>query len=425
MAALESLQWDSANPPEAGTARARLTAQVLMIRSTNLAQMGDAAKGLRLLDSADGFVFHRDRGMLLHQRAFNLWQSGRLSDALQWFAEAEPHLAVNGPDNIYAALFHNRAMVWRDLGELRKGMENIQRAIELYDRIDIPVNRAKARFLRAQLWLDLGEVTKALSELDEVRDQFRVHSPILESYVDGSYGDALLYVGMHRQAAVRWADAIAAHRLAGDRRNAAIYEFWRAVAAFEDRQFTTAGTWAQQAMDSLYEQGNEPMAFLARLLILQGQFDAGEDGPDFAEKVVRLSDALAQRGWTLRLEQARILAARAKIRARDLDGAADLLQGEHSGPGYDALAEGLARYLAKAELAIALDRDPMPELRAGLDLLDEYRTTFGSVEFQAGVSALGIQLASKGLTHTTNHGSPAEMLQWAERCRGQALRIPR
>jgi tetratricopeptide (TPR) repeat protein len=422
--ALSLLEWDPERPPGTGTARARLTAKTLMVMSANMAHLGDSAEGLRLLDLAEKFVAPADQGILLHQRAFNLWQSSRLADAVRWFDEAEPHLAANGPDYMYAALFHNRANVWRDLGELHKAMESIQQALRVYEKVDIPVNRAKAILLEAMVWLDLGDVTKALLTFDEVREQFRRYAPDLESFIDASYAEALFYVGMYRQAADRWAEAAAAQRLAGNRRSAAIYEFWRAVAAFEVNRFGLAEQWARQAMDSLYEQGNEPMAFLARLLILQGRFDSGQTGPDFAEKVARLCSALEQRGWTLRLEQAKILAARAKIKVKDLEGVEEVLQAEHSGPGHDALAEGLARYLAKAELAIALDRDPMPELRAGLDLLDEYRTTFGSVEFQAGISALGVQLSSKGLTHTTNNGTPADMLRWAERCRAQALRIP-
>jgi tetratricopeptide (TPR) repeat protein len=422
--ALALLGWHPEDPPPAGSARARLIAQVLMVRATTLASRGEAATGLRLLQLADEFVFPEDRGMLLHQRAFCFWQSGRLADALRWFDEAEPHLAQNGPDYIYATLFHNRAAVWRDLGELSKGLDSVQRAIELYDLVDIPANLAKAVHLVALLWLDLGEVTKALSAFDEVRDLYRRYAPNLENFIDGSYADALMHVGMYRQAAERLAEVIATFRLAGDHRTASISEYWRAVAAFEDNRFEQASEWAKQAMDSLYRQGNEPMAFLARLLILQSQFDAGAGGIDFADKVSRLGDALEQRGWSLRLNQARILAARARIRAGELDGVEAALDDEPSSPGFEAMADGLARRLAKAELAIARDQDPMPELRAGLDELDEYRMAFGSVEFQAGVSALGIQLSSKGLTYTTNHGSPAEMLRWAERSRAQALRIP-
>ncbi|SDD44414.1 CHAT domain-containing protein [Glycomyces harbinensis] len=418
------LDWSEERLPEVGTARARLTTKILMVMAFNRASLGASAEGQRLLDFADTLAFPEDRGILLHQRALILWQNGRLTDALHWFEMAEPLLAQYGPGNFYAASFYNRAMVWRDLGELRKGMESIQRAIELYNTVDVPVNRARAIHAEALLLLDLGEVTKALTAFDVAREQFRKLAPDLESFVDASYAHALLSVGMYRQAAERWEHAIAAQRLAGDQRNAAMAEYWRALAAFEDNRSEQADQWARQAMDSLYSQGNEPMAFLARLLILQGQFDSGQQGSDFANKVQRLCDALEQRGWTLRLKQAKILAARAKINAGELDGVEEMLQGEHDGPGHDVLAEELARYLAKAELAVAQDRDPLPELLAGLNLLDEYRMAFGSVEFQAGVSALGTQLAFMGLGHVARHSGPKDMLWWVERSRAQALRIP-
>jgi tetratricopeptide (TPR) repeat protein len=422
--ALLLLAWNSKQPPSKGTARARLITKALMARSTNLATQGNAPGGLRLLDCADEFALVEDRGMLLHQRAFILWQSGRLAEALEWFDEAEPLLAQHGPDYFYAMLFHNRASLFRDLGELHKGIDNIQRAVELYRHVNVPANEAKAIHAEALLWLDLGEVAKALLAFDHVRELYRKFAPDLEAFLHGSHAEALLYVGMYGQAIHRWAEAIAAHRMAGDFRTAAIQEFWRAVAAFEDKQFDLAERWAEQAMESLYKQGNEPMAFLARLLILQGRFDSGQVGPDFAGKVSRLCDALEQRGWTLRLNQARILAARAKIRIGDLEGVASVLQEGRSGPGYDALAESLARHLARAELAVAQGSDPMPDLKKGLDLLDEYRMAFGSVEFQAGVSALGVELAGRGLEYTTNNGSAAEMLWWVERSRAQGLRIP-
>src|SRR5690606_38970377 len=94
------------------------------------------------------------------------------------------------------------------------------------------------------------------------------------------------------------------------------------------------------------------------------------------------------------------------------------------GDGYGFLSADLARHLALAELARARNEDPFPELHRGLNLLAEYRTQFGSVEFQAGVSALGVQLASCGLRWAAERGEPSAMLAWAERCRAQALRIP-
>lgn len=422
--ALDLLAWEPAEPPNPGTAQARLTARILISRALTFTYSGEAPAGLALLDQVDQFVDERDRGLLMHQRAVILQQNGRPVDALAYFDLAEPMLAEHGPDWTYAGLFLNRASALRDLGLLGKGLDNARRARELFARLGRRLNQVKAQHVEALLLLDLGEIAKALAEFEEIRAEYREHAPELEAFVHGSNADALLYVGMFRQAIEHWREAIAALRSAGDHRTAAIFEYWRAVTAFEDNRFDQATEWAGRAMDSLYKQGNEPMAFLARLLILQGQFDSENEGPAFADKVSRLCDALEQRGWTLRLKQARILAARARIRSGDLEGIETTLDDEQSGPGYEALAEGLARHLAKAELAIACGQDPMPDLRAGLDQLDEYRMAFGSVEFQAGVSALGVQLSGKGLIHTTNYGSPAEMLWWTERSRAQGLRIP-
>lgn len=422
--ALNLLDWDPAEPPRSGTARARLMARILNSRALTYAYSGEASAGLALLAQTVEFVDERDRGLLMHQRGLILQQNGRLMDALAHFDMAEPMLAVHGPDFIYAGLFLNRANTLRDLGELSKGLQSAKRARELFARLGRRINQIKAQHVEALLLLDLGDVARALAEFKEVRAEYRAHAPELEAFVHSANADALLYVGMYKQAIDHWAEAIAAMRRSGDHRQAAICEYWLAVTAFEDERFDLAADWADHAMNSSYQQGNEPMAFLARLLILQGRFDSKSEGPEFANKVTRLCDALEQRGWTLRLNQARILAARARIRSGEFEGVEAALEEERSGPGFEGLAENLARHLAKAELAIARGQDPMPELQAGLDQLDEYRMAFGSIEFQAGVSALGVQLSSKGLTHTTIHGTPADMLQWTERSRAQALRIP-
>lgn len=422
--ALELLGWDEGTPPRPGTSVARLTAMVLNLRAANLMYLGNSTAGLKMLDQSEEFVHAADLGVLLHQRALILWQNGRLSEAKHWFEVAEPHLEANGPDNFYAALFSNRAGLCRDLGELRKGLQSAQRAVELYEAIGNPLHKAKTRHMEALLWMDLGEITRALGAFDEVREYYRQRAPELEGFIHGSYADALLHVGMYGQAVEHWVEAIRIMRQSGNQREATIFEFWRAVAGFEFKPFEEAAAWAKQAMESLYEQGNVPMAVLAQLLILQGQFDSKDEGIDFADKVERLGDALENRGWTLRRNQAKFLAARARIRTAELDGIAELLDRAPQNLGYEALAENLTRYLARAELAEAEGGDPMPELHAGLEMLDRYRTEFGSVEFQAGISALGVELADEGLRRTTQHGRPGDMLEWAERSRAQALRIP-
>lgn len=422
--ALALLGWDPDAPPQAGTDRARLTFMVLSIRAPGLAMAGDAGSGLKLLDMAEDIATPRERGTLHHQRAFILWQTGRLNEALKWFDKAEPELEEYGPDWLYAALFHNKSAVWRELGELHEGLASAERARELFSVAGHHVHSAKARHSEALLWLDLGEVTRAIVAFEEVRRLYREHAPEMEAFVNDSYAQALMRVGMYRQSGELWEEAIASWRLHGNLRSAAITEFNRAVVAHESAEYDVAEAWARRAMDSLYGQGIETWAFLARLLVLQTRFDAGDDETDFATKVDVLYSALESRGWTFRLEQARILAARSYIRAGDFETARGRLAAPVEGHGYGALSARLARHLALAELAEADGHDPLPELKAGLDMLNEYRAGFGSVEFQAGVSALGIQLASKGLTLSADRGCPSTMLSWVERSRAQGLRIP-
>jgi tetratricopeptide (TPR) repeat protein len=377
-----------------------------------------------MLDQAEGFVAHSDRGILLHQRAFILWQNGRLVEALEWFAIAEPALKLHGPDWIYAALFHNRASVWRELGELEKGLASEQLARKLFAGAGYHVNSAKALHNEALLWLDLGDVTRAIAGFEEVRPLYREHAPELEAYVNDSYAESLMRVGMYRQAAEHWDEAIASWRFHGNLRSAAIAEFMRAVVALESGDHSAAEEWARRSMDSLYQMGIETWSFLARLLVLQARFDGSREGPDFPTKVDVLCAALEDRGWTFRTDQARILAARAYIRVGDYETARERLAMPIEGDGYGALSARLAQHLALAELMDAESKDPLPMVRAGLDMLDEYRATFGSAEFQAGVSGLGRQLAGKGLGVACKSSDPELVLTWTERSRAQAFLIP-
>ncbi len=422
--ALALLQWDPERTPTPGTSRARLIARLLASRAAGLTFSGQAWKGMRMLDQAEEFVDPRDRGIVVHQRALILWQNGRLAEALEWFHKAEPILERRGPDWLYAGLYMNRAGVWRDLGNFQKGLESTQRAQELFAALGGTINLIKARHMGALLWLELGEVTRAIREFEDLRRLYREHAPEHEARLVSAYADALMRVGMYRQSAELWEEAIAGVRLQGDLRTAATGEFFRAIVALEATDYAEAELWAHRAMETFYGMGIETWAFLSKLLALQALFDSERAGSDFSTKVEMLCAALDNRGWTMRMEQARILAARSYIRDQAFETAQEHLERPVESHGYGALSATLARHLALAELARAEDDDPFPELQAGLNKLDEYRTEFGSIEFQAGVSAIGIQLASRGLHWATEDGDPAWMFAWAERCRAQALRIP-
>jgi len=84
------------------------------------------------------------------------------------------------------------------------------------------------------------------------------------------------------------------------------------------------------------------------------------------------------------------------------------------------------RRLTRAELAAWSGRPgrTLAELRAGLAELQEHRCRLGSVDLQAGVAALGRELASAGLGAVLARGSARSVFSWSERARAQAFRVP-
>jgi hypothetical protein len=63
-------------------------------------------------------------------------------------------------------------------------------------------------------------------------------------------------------------------------------------------------------------------------------------------------------------------------------------------------------------------------LKRGLELVEGYRAAFGAVELRATASAIGVELAEAGLRIALGAGDAEDVLAWAERLRGNALRLP-
>src|SRR5439155_10035621 len=84
--------------------------------------------------------------------------------------------------------------------------------------------------------------------------------------------------------------------------------------------------------------------------------------------------------------------------------------------------------LRYVDARVRLDRGDRPgaerALRAGLRLLDDYRAVLGAFELRATASGIGSELSRLGLRVALDSGKPARVLDWAERLRGNALRLP-
>jgi hypothetical protein len=84
----------------------------------------------------------------------------------------------------------------------------------------------------------------------------------------------------------------------------------------------------------------------------------------------------------------------------------------------------LAHAGALVRLRDGKERSAERLLESGLELLDEYRAGLGAVELRVMASGMGAELSQLGLRIALRSGDPGNVLSWAERLRGNALRLP-
>ncbi|MGH3762689.1 CHAT domain-containing protein, partial [Actinophytocola sp.] len=121
-------------------------------------------------------------------------------------------------------------------------------------------------------------------------------------------------------------------------------------------------------------------------------------------------------------EAAELLAARAHLGRGRADDAAARVRRQ---PGRRSTVDTrLQRHLVQARIAAARGDRPATfrHARAGLDLLGEHRSHFGSIDLQTGVTTLGAELARAGLDAALADGRAPTVFRWLEHSRAQAFR---
>ena len=167
-------------------------------------------------------------------------------------------------------------------------------------------------------------------------------------------------------------------------------------------------------------------AALARIVALRARLLDGSLLRSSIRIALEQVAILETAGWRRHALRARIVAARVALALSSAAVAREQLE----------LAQPLARRgtrldqidLAHARALLELsDGDSAAAerfLRRGLGLLEEYRAGFGAVELRATSSGIGVELTQLGLRISLDSGEPARVLSWAERLRGNALRLP-
>jgi CHAT domain-containing protein len=188
----------------------------------------------------------------------------------------------------------------------------------------------------------------------------------------------------------------------------------------------TARAEARSAARSLAARGKPVNAAIARLVGLRADLAAGRLGRTSLARVLEAESVLADSGWELEAVRARLLAARVALVAGQGDAARGLLGQAQSLTRRGTLPDRIELAYVRALVAAAggENAEALASLRRGLALLEEYRAGFGAIELRSTISALGDEPARLGLELALQTGRPAAVLEWAERTRAGALRLP-
>jgi tetratricopeptide (TPR) repeat protein len=390
-----------------------------------LAYRGRFRSALREIDRARAALTGLDRARSEVFRIAIYEMAGRAEDVLADSASALRVLRRSGDAIWEAPLRYNRGVVFIALGLPHKAAADLARAFALYSETGRLTAATDTRHHLLRLRLLEGDNLGCLAGLDGIagtrlsgwaacwtaltRARALVGLQLLGEAREelGNFVNGAAEAGAQGSVLEARLDAARMSLLVGDAAAATVF--------------------AETAKRYFLSRQQRPLAAQATLLMLSASTLRGNVPSRLLRAGASATEVLAASGLRsqaihghLVVAQAAIVASSLSLAKRELALAAPLAR---SGTAADRVALQLVRGLlhgAEGNTARA-ER----ELREGLRLLDEYRSALGAIELRATVSGIGTELALGGLRIALRDGGdPAKTLLWAERLRGNALRLP-
>jgi len=423
---LEVLGWFDGRSASWDRATSAIAARLMMTLAYADAEQGDAERGLRTLADAEAHVAEEDTGILIQQRALILRMSGRLNEALENFSRAKPLLVRFEQTTTLLALYLNRGATQGDAGKYSAALKDFSDCYELADELGHTVWAAKALHARGIVENLLGDVPASLASLEHARRLYELHAPDMGPVLLAAQCYVLHSAGLLHEAVLRLDEAIEGMRSLRQHHPLAIAEVLRAQLSLElGKPERAAEEWSVGAARAR-RQGDHGMAAGAELIGQLAGFESRKSTLAMADECLELAGRHRGLGRRDDAQLATLLAVRLLIRHGEVSRAASVVHTVSRGRLYEQLSVRLTRTLAKAELASAVGdaRTAFRRVRAGLGMVQDYRSRLGSVELQVGATSLGRDVASLGLSLALSSGQPSTVFAWSERSRAQAFRLP-
>jgi tetratricopeptide (TPR) repeat protein len=400
-------------------------AQAAVSLAAVLMLLGRSRRAQRLLEGAAAVLKGKERAAAEVQLAGVLYRLGRRDDALAACGRALSVLARD-PDPVWEA----RAWSGRGLLEIERGRtadadRALVRAEEIFERIGAATHSADTTLNRGWCAANAGRPVDALDFYDRAEQQFRrLKRPT--TYVELDRARLLLALGLATEAlatARRGVDAMMART---ERTGVADGLVICAEAAIACGDYDLADELAQRARRHFAQQQRPGWVALADLAVVRAAWRRDDAAPRLLTAARSTARTLHERGLTAPALDARLIAGRTAIALhRTADARKDLAvvtasrgRGSPDQRAKGWYAEALLRQLAGDATGA------VRAVRAGVRILDEHRASLGATELRAAAAGQAADLATLGQRLALGSGRPQRVLEWTERWRANALRMP-
>lgn len=399
-------------------ARVEITTAYIEAETGNPAEA--VQRCLQVLEQDD--LHPETQGKAWQQLGLIRMRIGETEAAMDALGQAITVLPAASDDLGYALI--NRGNVHLQHGRARLAAADFGSARDVLDRPGLELDRAKAEHNLGYSQLLLGDLIGAMTMIGEAAVVLSPSSAINRATVEQDRAEILTAAGRPLEAIRSLEKAAAAYGSRSLRTFQADCELTLAWTLLREDP-ARARVVARRAARHFRAQASPARALRADAAALVAEISTGARTRSLLERVDLLVIHLRDQGYTGDATVLELQGVRLSVSRGDLEDGAARLRGLRIDAGSPVTTRLLWREV-RAELARARgdNRHARQHVRAGLDELHTWQSSFGSLDLQSTLVGHGRDLARLGLALALDHGDPALLFEWSERARALVGRVP-
>jgi len=379
----------------------------------------------RQLDLAAAVLDGLPGSLVTVQRANIRYRSGNLEAARALYDQALPELQRHGDRISQARVWNNRALVKADQRDFVEAAGDMRRARALYEALGMDMLAADMDGNLALVHVRTGDLPAALAAYHRAETGLgKFGRP--SGHLAAGRGAVLRLAGLTTESRTALDEGVVELTRTGQATLLAEVLLSRAETALTAGDPAAAAADAELAINAFNRQGRRAWVRQAELVGLRAADAAGAPPGPLIRSALRGAAALAAQGWPAAESDARLIAARAALRAGRMALAHRELLRASTPRRLDPIEQRIRLALARALLQDLQGRrrSGYASLRHGLRLMERHHAVLGAADLRAGAAALGAELAGTGLRWAIESGDARTVLTWSEQWRARSLQVP-